>query len=149
MKKHLYLRAHTFYDSAVLTWQSNVDSIKTNRDTRLVVSYLLCMSIELVLKQLLDDLTGSHDKIHNVDALCEAVYDLTISNEKLSLISASRLREIINSIELNARLYSKISYGSRYDENIEINENKLKELEDSAEKLLLFYSSVEDSLNER
>lgn len=144
----LYSRARYFYEMATYEKEAHEDRLKKDPNLRLTIGYAVGQALEMTMKQLLDDLTGSHEKIHNLGELLVTL-EKKLNGKvpcRLSLVSTSRLKNIIGQILPNGRKYSNLAYGARYISDLKFSVNELEELFDLTEKVLLFYGSVEDEL---
>lgn len=139
----LYDRAKYFYEMSVYEQEAHLDTLKKDLNLRLAIGYTIGQSMELTLKQLLDDLEGEHPETHKIQILCERLERKLRKETKLSLVSAAKLKSIIKEISNNAALYGNLAYGARYVADIKLSMNQLDDMKNITKDLLLFYSTVD------
>ena len=147
MASILYNRAKYFYEMASYEFEEHKEPCKKDLDLRLTIGYVIGQSLELVLKQILEDITSDYPETHKLIVVCDVLLkrlnDKRNPPSKLSLVSISKLKNHINTILPNAKIYGDLAYGARYIADITLSYNQLVELIDISEKLLLFYSLME------
>lgn len=143
----LYNRAKYFHEMATFEFDAHKDSCKKDLDLRLTIGYVAGQALELTLKQILEDISSDYPETHKIIIVCDALLkrlnDTRNPPSKLSLVLIAKLKNYINTILPNAKVYGDLAYGARYISDIKLSYDQLTELIDISEKMLLFYSNME------